>query len=91
MIVSMGGQTPNNLAMRCAEAGLRILGTSPESIDRAEDRHKFSALCDELGIDQPAWTEVSSIAGRRRVRRAGRLPGAGAALLRAVGRGHGGG
>jgi carbamoyl-phosphate synthase large subunit len=61
VVVSMGGQTPNNLAMRCAEAGLTVLGTEPRNIDRAEDRHKFSALCDELGVNQPAWIEVSTI------------------------------
>ncbi|MBN2489784.1 MAG: ATP-grasp domain-containing protein, partial [Planctomycetes bacterium] len=61
VIVSVGGQTPNNLAARLDGAGLRILGTAAANIDRAEDRHKFSALCDRLGIDQPAWTEVTSI------------------------------
>jgi carbamoyl-phosphate synthase large subunit len=61
VIVSMGGQTPNNLALRCDRAGLRVLGTSPTNIDRAEDRHQFSALCDRLGIDQPAWAEVTSV------------------------------
>jgi len=61
IIVSVGGQTPNNLALACAEAGIRILGTSAESIDKAEDRHKFSALCDAHGIDQPPWVEVTSV------------------------------
>lgn len=61
VIVSMGGQTPNNLAMPLAEAGIRILGTSPPSIDRAEDRHKFSSLLDRLGIDQPEWRELTSL------------------------------
>ena len=61
VIVSVGGQVPNNLALACAQAGLRILGTSPKSIDNAEDRHKFSALCDSLEIDQPQWTEVTSV------------------------------
>jgi len=60
VIVSMGGQTPNNLSLRLHEAGVRILGTPAESIDRAEDRRKFSALCDELGIDQPLWFEATS-------------------------------
>ncbi len=59
IILSVGGQTPNNLATRLAEHGVVILGTSAEDIDRAEDRHKFSNLCDELGIDQPKWAEVS--------------------------------
>ena len=58
--VSMGGQMPNNLALRLHRAGVQILGTSAENIDRAEDRRKFSALLDELGIDQPAWTHVTS-------------------------------
>jgi len=60
IIVSMGGQTPNNLALPCERAGLRILGTAPGNIDNAEDRHKFSGLCDKLDVDQPAWAEVSS-------------------------------
>jgi carbamoyl-phosphate synthase large subunit len=55
VIVSMGGQIPNNLAFRLHQAGVKILGTSPEDIDRAEDRNKFSALLDELGVDQPLW------------------------------------
>lgn len=59
IIVSMGGQVPNNLALRLARAGVRILGTSAESIDNAEDRGKFSALLDQRGIDQPAWTNVT--------------------------------
>ncbi len=61
VIVSMGGQTPNNLAPRLDKAGIRILGTSPTDIDRAEDRHKFSGLCDALEVGQPAWTEATSI------------------------------
>jgi carbamoyl-phosphate synthase large subunit len=61
VIVAVGGQTPNNLAARLDRAGLRILGTAAANIDRAEDRHKFSGLCDRLGIDQPAWTEVTSV------------------------------
>ena len=58
IVVSMGGQVPNNLAMRLHQAGARILGTSAESIDMAEDRSKFSALLDKLGIDQPKWDHV---------------------------------
>jgi carbamoyl-phosphate synthase large subunit len=54
----MGGQIPNNLAMRLARAGVKVLGTSAESIDRAEDRGKFSSLLDELGIDQPRWSHI---------------------------------
>ncbi|MDZ7359529.1 MAG: carbamoyl-phosphate synthase (glutamine-hydrolyzing) large subunit [candidate division KSB1 bacterium] len=61
IIIAMGGQTPNNLALKLREAGMKILGTSPEMIDRAEDRHKFSSLLDQLGIDQPVWQELSSL------------------------------
>ena len=61
VIVSTGGQIPNNLAMRLHGQHVNILGTSPESIDRAEDRRKFSFMCDELGIDQPRWSELTSI------------------------------
>lgn len=57
LVVSVGGQIPNNLAVKCSEAGLKILGTSAKSIDSAEDRHKFSSLCDLLGINQPEWKE----------------------------------
>ena len=61
VIVSVGGQIPNNLAMKLHSQKVPILGTSPLSIDRAENRHKFSAMLDELGIDQPRWKEASSI------------------------------
>ncbi|MFH0816876.1 MAG: carbamoyl-phosphate synthase (glutamine-hydrolyzing) large subunit [Methanobacteriota archaeon] len=60
-IVSMGGQAPNNLALKLHAAGVKVLGTSPVSIDIAEDRHKFSALLDKLGIDQPEWEELTSV------------------------------
>ncbi|MCB9249939.1 MAG: carbamoyl-phosphate synthase (glutamine-hydrolyzing) large subunit [Ignavibacteriales bacterium] len=60
VIVSTGGQIPNNLAMRLHKSEVRILGTSPESIDRAENRHKFSQMLDDLKIDQPRWKELSS-------------------------------
>jgi len=60
VVVSMGGQVPNTLATQLAAAGVTILGTSPGSIDRAEDRHKFSSLLDSLDIDQPEWTEAAS-------------------------------
>jgi carbamoyl-phosphate synthase large subunit len=59
VVVSMGGQTPNNLAMRLAAAGLPLLGTSAQSIDMAEDRSKFSTLLDRLKIDQPQWAHVT--------------------------------
>jgi carbamoyl-phosphate synthase large subunit len=58
--VSTGGQIPNNLAIRLHEQGIPILGTSPVSIDCAENRHKFSAMLDELEIDQPKWKELTS-------------------------------
>jgi carbamoyl-phosphate synthase large subunit len=61
VIVSMGGQIPNNLAMRLYNQHVNILGTSPLSIDNAENRHKFSMLLDELKIDQPRWKELTSI------------------------------
>ncbi len=61
VIISMGGQIPNRLAMRCHAANVKIFGTSPLDIDKAEDRHKFSKLCDELKIDQPEWMEARSI------------------------------
>ncbi|TMH41339.1 MAG: carbamoyl-phosphate synthase (glutamine-hydrolyzing) large subunit [Betaproteobacteria bacterium] len=61
VIVSMGGQAPNNLALALAEAGVPLLGTAASAIDTAEDRHKFSKLLDELAIDQPAWRELVSI------------------------------
>ena len=61
VIVSVGGQIPNNLAMKLHRQSVPSLGTSPVSIDRAENRHKFSAMLDQLGIDQPAWKELTSI------------------------------
>ena len=60
VIVSMGGQIPNNLAMKLDRQNVPILGTPAASIDRAENRHKFSAMLDTLGIDQPRWKELSS-------------------------------
>jgi carbamoyl-phosphate synthase large subunit len=61
IIVSMGGQIPNNIALKCHNSGAKILGTSPEDIDRAENRHKFSSLLDGLGIDQPQWKELTNL------------------------------
>jgi len=61
VIVSMGGQTPNNLALKLHNIGVKILGTSPKSIDTAEDRSKFSALLDQLGIEQPEWSKLNTI------------------------------
>ena len=61
VIVSMGGQIPNNLALPLQEAGIPILGTSATSIDKAEDRNKFSLIVDSLGIDQPRWSELTTM------------------------------
>ncbi|MDD3908096.1 MAG: carbamoyl-phosphate synthase (glutamine-hydrolyzing) large subunit, partial [Bacteroidales bacterium] len=61
VIVSVGGQIPNNLAMKLHRQAVPILGTSPISIDRAENRHKFSSMLDQLGIDQPEWKEILSM------------------------------
>ena len=60
VIVSVGGQIPNNLAMKLYRRHVPVLGTSPICIDRAENRHKFSAMLDSLGIDQPRWKELTS-------------------------------
>ncbi len=61
VIISTGGQIPNNLAMRLHGSDVNILGTSPESIDNAENRHKFSMMLDNLKIDQPKWKELTSV------------------------------
>ena len=60
VVVSVGGQIPNNLAMKLHNQGVPVLGTSPVNIDRAENRDKFSAMLDKLGIDQPAWRALTS-------------------------------
>ena len=60
VIVSVGGQIPNNLAMKLYRQGVPVLGTSPVNIDRAENRDKFSAMLDKLGIDQPRWRALTS-------------------------------
>jgi carbamoyl-phosphate synthase large subunit len=62
VVVSVGGQIANNLALPLFSAGYPILGTSPQQIDRAEDRQKFSAMLNKLGIDQPTWDEVTTFA-----------------------------
>lgn len=62
VILSVGGQIPNNLATRLDAAGINILGTSAEKIDNAEDRNKFSAMLDRIGVDQPRWRELTSFA-----------------------------
>ncbi|PYS30180.1 MAG: carbamoyl phosphate synthase large subunit [Acidobacteria bacterium] len=69
IVISMGGQIPNNLALQLHSAGIPILGTSAKSIDTAEDRHKFSALLDELRIEQPEWRELINVDDARRFAR----------------------
>jgi len=66
VVVSVGGQTPNNLALGLHRCGVRILGTSVEAIDACEDRNKFSQLCDSLRIDQPEWSEFATLEEARR-------------------------
>ncbi|KAJ1306196.1 hypothetical protein OPQ81_010905 [Rhizoctonia solani] len=61
VIVSVGGQLPQNIALRLKETGINVLGTDPAKIDMAEDRHKFSSVLDRIGVDQPEWAEVSSL------------------------------
>jgi carbamoyl-phosphate synthase large subunit len=61
VIVSMGGQLPQNIALSLKENGVNVLGTDPERIDMAEDRHKFSSILDSIQVDQPAWTEVTTL------------------------------
>lgn len=61
VVVSVGGQLPQNIALRLQETGkAKVLGTDPKDIDKAEDRHKFSSILDSIGVDQPAWKELSS-------------------------------
>lgn len=62
VVVSVGGQLPQNIALRLQEAGkAHVLGTDPQDIDKAEDRHKFSQILDSIGVDQPAWKELTSV------------------------------
>ena len=61
VIMSMGGQTPNNIALPLHRLNVKILGTSPEMIDTAENRYKFSRMLDRIGVDQPQWKELTSI------------------------------
>ncbi|CAH6721823.1 protein Ura2p [[Candida] jaroonii] len=61
VIISMGGQTSNNIALPLYRQNVKILGTSPEMIDSAENRYKFSRMLDKIGVDQPAWKELTSI------------------------------
>ncbi|KAJ5105568.1 hypothetical protein NUU61_002915 [Penicillium alfredii] len=67
VVVSVGGQLPQNIALRLQETGgAHILGTDPADIDKAEDRHKFSQILDSIGVDQPAWKELTSVAEAER-------------------------
>ena len=62
VVVSVGGQLPQNIALRLQETGkANVLGTDPQDIDKAEDRHKFSQILDSIGVDQPAWKELASV------------------------------
>jgi carbamoyl-phosphate synthase large subunit len=74
VILSMGGQIPNNLALDLYNAGVVIYGTTPQSIDKAEDRNKFSALLDALGIEQPEWKELTDLASAKHFAAAVRYP-----------------
>ncbi|CAO3654517.1 unnamed protein product [Mucor hiemalis] len=60
VLMSMGGQTPNNIALPLYRQNVKVLGTSPEMIDNAENRYKFSRMCDNIGVDQPLWKELTS-------------------------------
>ncbi|PLB34963.1 carbamoyl-phosphate synthase (glutamine-hydrolyzing) CPA2 [Aspergillus candidus] len=67
VVVSVGGQLPQNIALRLQETGgAHVLGTNPKDIDNAEDRHKFSQILDSIGVDQPAWKELTSVAEAER-------------------------
>ncbi len=66
VIISMGGQIPNNIAIKLEGSGVKIFGTAAKSIDNAEDRYKFSNLLDELGIQQPEWQELRNVAEAKR-------------------------
>jgi carbamoyl-phosphate synthase large subunit len=62
VVVSVGGQLPQNIALKLQETGkAKVLGTDPQDIDKAEDRHKFSQILDSIGVDQPAWKELTSV------------------------------
>ncbi|KAG7661807.1 CPA2 [[Candida] subhashii] len=61
VVVSVGGQLPQNIALSLQNEGCKVLGTNPEDIDKAEDRHKFSQILDSIGVDQPKWKELTSI------------------------------
>ena len=59
--MSVGGQIPNNLALPLHKQGVKVLGTSPEMIDSAEERSVFSAILDEIGVDQAPWSALSTL------------------------------
>ncbi|BFZ63541.1 carbamoyl-phosphate synthase (glutamine-hydrolyzing) cpa2 [Saitoella coloradoensis] len=61
VVVSVGGQLPQNIALKLQDNGAKVLGTDPKMIDAAEDRYKFSQILDKIGVDQPAWKELSSV------------------------------
>ncbi|KAK9467000.1 hypothetical protein V1512DRAFT_262869 [Lipomyces arxii] len=65
VVVSVGGQLPQNIALKLQDGGCKVLGTDPKDIDRAENRHKFSSTLDLIGVDQPAWKELSSVSAAR--------------------------
>lgn len=65
IILSVGGQLPNNIAMTLHRQKVRILGTSPESIDSAENRYKFSRMLDKIGVKQPQWKELKDLESAR--------------------------
>ena len=66
VVVSVGGQLPQNIALKLKTSGAKVLGTAPEMIDSAEDRYKFSKILDSVGVDQPAWKELSSVDAARK-------------------------
>jgi len=67
VVVSVGGQLPQNIALKLQETGkAKVLGTDPQDIDKAEDRHKFSQILDSIGVDQPAWKELTSYADAKK-------------------------
>ncbi|KAJ4483806.1 carbamoyl-phosphate synthase [Lentinula aciculospora] len=74
VIVSVGGQLPQNIALRLKKTGVNVLGTDPEQIDNAEDRHKFSSVLDSIGVDQPEWREVTTVAAAKQFANTVRYP-----------------
>ena len=66
VVVSVGGQIPNNIALPLHRAGVKVMGTCPTMIDKAEDREKFSRIIDALGLQQAEWKELSDMTGALR-------------------------